>query len=35
VFVEGEPVVRDGTLLGADERALRRDLAERARRLWP
>jgi hypothetical protein len=35
VFVEGEPVVRDGTLLGADEGALRRDLAERARRLWP
>ena len=34
VFVEGEPVVRDGTLLGADERALRRDLTERARRLW-
>jgi cytosine/adenosine deaminase-related metal-dependent hydrolase len=34
VFVEGKPVVRDGTLLGADERALRRDLAERARRLW-
>jgi predicted kinase len=35
VFVEGEPVVRDGTLLGADERALHRDLADRARRLWP
>jgi len=35
VFVDGEPVVRDGTLLGADERALRRDLADRARRLWP
>ena len=35
LFVEGEPVVRDGTLLGADERALRRDLADRARRLWP
>jgi len=34
VFVEGEPVVRDGTLLGAEERALRRDLTERARRLW-
>jgi hypothetical protein len=27
--------VRDGTLIGADEHALRRDLAERARRLWP
>jgi cytosine/adenosine deaminase-related metal-dependent hydrolase len=35
VLVEGEPVVRDGVLLGADEGALRRDLAERARRLWP
>jgi hypothetical protein len=35
VFVDGEPVVRDGTLLGADEGALRRDLSERARRLWP
>ena len=34
VFVDGEPVVRDGMLLGADERALRRDLTERARRLW-
>ncbi len=35
VLVDGEPVVRDGVLLGADEGALRRDLAERARRLWP
>jgi cytosine/adenosine deaminase-related metal-dependent hydrolase len=35
VFVDGEPVVRNGTLLGADEGALRRDLSERARRLWP
>jgi len=35
VLVEGEPVVRDGVLLGADEGALRRDLAECARRLWP
>src|SRR4029450_335758 len=34
VFVGGEPVVRDGMLLGADERALRRDLTVRARRLW-
>lgn len=34
VFVGGEPVVRDGALLGADERALRKDLTERARRLW-
>ncbi len=35
VFVGGEAVVRDGELLGADLAALRRDLAERARRLWP
>jgi cytosine/adenosine deaminase-related metal-dependent hydrolase len=35
VFVDGEPVVRDGTLLGVGEDALRRDLSERARRLWP
>jgi cytosine/adenosine deaminase-related metal-dependent hydrolase len=35
VLVDGEPVVMDGELLGADEGALRRDLAERARRLWP
>ena len=35
VFVGGEPVVRDGALLGADLAALRRDLAGRARRLWP
>jgi cytosine/adenosine deaminase-related metal-dependent hydrolase len=35
VLVEGEYVVRDGTLLGADIDALRRELARRARRLWP
>jgi cytosine/adenosine deaminase-related metal-dependent hydrolase len=35
VLVEGQYVVRDGTLLGADMDALRRDLARRARRLWP
>ena len=35
VLVDGEPVVREGALLGADEAALRQDLAERARRLWP
>ena len=35
VLVEGEYVVRDGRLLGADMDALRRDLARRARRLWP
>ena len=35
VFVEGEPSCGTGRLLGPDERALRRDLTERARRLWP
>jgi cytosine/adenosine deaminase-related metal-dependent hydrolase len=35
VLVDGEPVVRDGDLLGADAGALRRELARRARRLWP
>ena len=35
VLVDGEAVVRDGELVGADMRALRRDLAERAHRLWP
>jgi cytosine/adenosine deaminase-related metal-dependent hydrolase len=35
VFVSGEPVVRDGHLVGADIVELRRDLATRARRLWP
>jgi hypothetical protein len=35
VLVEGAYVVRDGTLLGADMDGLRRDLARRARRLWP
>jgi len=33
--VEGEYVVRDGNLIGADMDTLRRDLARRARRLWP
>ena len=35
VLVDGAPVVRDGGLLGADAGALRRELARRARRLWP
>jgi len=35
VLVEGAHVVRDGELVGADRRGLRRELAERARRLWP
>jgi hypothetical protein len=35
VLVEGDYVVHDGRLLGADMDALRRDLARRARRLWP
>jgi len=35
VFVGGERVVEDGELLGADPAWLRRDLAVRARRLWP
>ena len=35
VLVDGAYVVRDGRLLGADMDALRRDLARRARRLWP
>jgi cytosine/adenosine deaminase-related metal-dependent hydrolase len=35
VFVGGEPVVRDGELLGADLATLRRELADRARRMWP
>jgi cytosine/adenosine deaminase-related metal-dependent hydrolase len=35
VFVGGDLVVEDGNLVGADPGALRRDLAERARRLWP
>jgi cytosine/adenosine deaminase-related metal-dependent hydrolase len=35
VLVEGEFVVRDGRLLGADMDTLRRELARRARRLWP
>ncbi|MCI0635102.1 MAG: 8-oxoguanine deaminase [Actinobacteria bacterium] len=35
VFVGGDLVVEDGNLVGADPIALRRDLAVRARRLWP
>jgi cytosine/adenosine deaminase-related metal-dependent hydrolase len=35
VLVEGEAVVRDGRLLGADLAELHRDLARRAQRLWP
>jgi cytosine/adenosine deaminase-related metal-dependent hydrolase len=35
VYVEGRRVVAGGALLGADLPALRRDLAARARRLWP
>jgi cytosine/adenosine deaminase-related metal-dependent hydrolase len=35
VFVQGEYVVRDGALVGADIRTLHSDLARRARRLWP
>ena len=35
VYVEGRQVVAGGALVGADLRALRRDLATRARRLWP
>jgi cytosine/adenosine deaminase-related metal-dependent hydrolase len=35
VFVDGDYVVKDGTLLGADMSALHAELARRARRLWP
>jgi cytosine/adenosine deaminase-related metal-dependent hydrolase len=35
VLVDGAHVVRDGELVGADVRELRRNLAERVRRLWP
>jgi cytosine/adenosine deaminase-related metal-dependent hydrolase len=35
VFVDGEPVVTDGALVGADLYRLRADLTRRARRLWP
>ena len=35
VLVDGQPVVRDGELLGADAGQLRRELARRARRVWP
>src|SRR5215211_3499062 len=35
VLVDGQPVVRDGNLLGADIGQLRRELAVRARQLWP
>jgi cytosine/adenosine deaminase-related metal-dependent hydrolase len=34
VLVDGEPVVRDGHLLGADTVQLRRELARRAQRVW-
>lgn len=34
VFVDGEPVVRDGELLGVDLAAAHRALASSARRLW-
>jgi hypothetical protein len=34
VFVDGEPVVRDGELLGVDLAAAHRALATSARRLW-
>jgi cytosine/adenosine deaminase-related metal-dependent hydrolase len=35
VLVDGEYVVRDGALVGADLTALRAELTRRARRLWP
>jgi hypothetical protein len=35
VLVDGEPVVQDGALVGTDHAANQRDLARRARRLWP
>jgi len=35
VLVDGQPVVRDGNLLGADIGQLRRELVRRARRVWP
>jgi cytosine/adenosine deaminase-related metal-dependent hydrolase len=35
VLVDGMLVVQEGELLGADVSKLRRDLADRARRLWP
>jgi cytosine/adenosine deaminase-related metal-dependent hydrolase len=35
VLVDGEPVVRDRALVGTDHVANRRELARRARRLWP
>jgi 8-oxoguanine deaminase len=35
VLVDGDYVVRDGALVGADIAALHADLARRARRLWP
>lgn len=34
VYVDGEAVVRDGALVGADLARLHRDLAARAQRLW-
>jgi cytosine/adenosine deaminase-related metal-dependent hydrolase len=35
VLVGGEPVVREGALVGTDRAANQRELARRARRLWP
>ncbi|HUG86748.1 MAG TPA: hypothetical protein VMM13_19420, partial [Euzebya sp.] len=35
VLVAGRPVVTEGQLLGLDLTAARRELATRARRLWP
>lgn len=35
VYVDGRQVVAGGALIGVDLHALRRDLATRARRLWP
>jgi cytosine/adenosine deaminase-related metal-dependent hydrolase len=35
VLVGGDPVVQDGALVGTDHAANRRELARRARRLWP
>ena len=35
VFVEGDDVVQDGALVGADIVALRTELTRRVRRLWP
>lgn len=35
VLVSGQPVVEEGALVGTDHTANRRELARRARRLWP